>query len=220
MRRDSLALLLVTTLVLAPYPAFAAPSPPKSESPPPPTQPENRPATQAPDEDRSTAERALAEKEYKKGYKDSEEAKRLKKEGKTDAAKEKFAKALKRFEEAVKIHEPYAEAWNMIGYCARNLGDLKRAFDAYDRSLAIDPDYDEAHEYLGEAYVMTGNLQKAREQLAWLEARKSEEAAELAEAIAAAEKAGAAKRGAAESAPAEGAPAAAPPAPPDSAGTR
>ncbi len=214
-RTTSVSAAVFGLLILAAACASAAPSPPRSEPINPPATEENRPATKGPDEDRSAADRALAEKEYKKAYKDSDEAKRLKKEGKADASKEKFAKALKRFGEAVRIHEPYAEAWNMIGYCARNLGDLKRAFDAYDRSLAIDPDYDEAHEYLGEAYVMVGNLEKAREQLAWLEAKKSEEAGELAEAIAAAEKARGAK-----ASPAETPPAAAPPAAPDSAAAR
>lgn len=157
----------------------AAPSPPKSES---------RPASEtsvpsATGEKPAPETRALAELSYKKGYKEVQEAKKLKKEGKTAAATEKFAKALSRFEEAIKIHEPYAEAWNMVGYCSRNVGDLRRAFDAYDRSLAIDPEYEEAHEYLGEAYLMAGNLEKAREQLAWLEAKKSDEAKELAEAI-------------------------------------
>ena len=172
------AALAVATL------STAAPSPPKSES---------RPASEpnvptATGEKPSPETRALAELAYKKGYKEAQEAKKLKKAGKTAEATEKFAKALSRFEEAIKIHEPYAEAWNMVGYCSRNVGDLRRAFDAYDRSLAIDPEYEEAHEYLGEAYVMAGNLEKAREQLAWLQAKKSDEAKELAEAIQAAEK--------------------------------
>jgi Tfp pilus assembly protein PilF len=75
----------------------------------------------------------------------------------------------------------------MLGYCARKTGDLKRAFDAYQKCLTINPEYEEAHEYLGEAYVMAGNLAKAKEQLAWLKSRKSEEAEELEEAIAKAE---------------------------------
>ncbi|MEK7348398.1 MAG: tetratricopeptide repeat protein [Candidatus Eisenbacteria bacterium] len=175
--------------------AVAAPSPPRHE--PSQQSTSNHPA--ATGEKPASESRALAELSYKKGYKDAQEAKKLKKSGKTAQATEKFAKALTRFEEAVQLHEPYAEAWNMIGYCSRNVGDLRRAFDAYDRSLAIDPDYEEAHEYLGEAYVMSGNLEKAREQLAWLEAKKSGEAKELAEAIEAAEKENAASKGVAAS---------------------
>lgn len=165
---------------LAPFApdALAAPTPPGSSG-------ANREAAAS---DEAAKNKALAEKEYAKGYEDAQKAKKLAKEGKTAAATERFAEALPRFEEAVKLHERYADAWNMIGYCARQVGDLKRAFDAYDRALAIDPDHEEAHEYLGEAYVKAGNLEKAKEQLAWLLAKKSDEAEELAEAIEAAEK--------------------------------
>ena len=173
--------------------AIASPSPPKRE----PSQPSTSNQPSVTGEKPGSENRALAELSYKKGYKDAQEAKKLKKSGKSAQATEKFAKALARFEEAIKIHEPYAEAWSMIGYCSRNVGDLRRAFDAYDRSLAIDPEYEEAHEYLGEAYVMSGNLEKAREQLAWLEAKKSDEAKELSEAIEAAEKEKAASKEAA-----------------------
>jgi tetratricopeptide (TPR) repeat protein len=75
----------------------------------------------------------------------------------------------------------------MVGYCARNTGDLKRAFSAYQKCLAIQPDYDEAHEYLGEAYVQSGDLAKAKIELAWLRANDSDEADELAAIIAAAQ---------------------------------
>lgn len=196
----ALALTLGAVLALAAR-STAAPSPPRSE---PKTSTEsNQPA--ATGEKPSDESRALAELSYKKGYKDAMEGKKLKKAGKTAEATEKFAKALAKFEEAIGIYEPYAEAWNMIGYCSRNVGDLRRAFDAYDRSLAINPDYEEAHEYLGEAYLKAGNPQKAREQLAWLEARKSDEAKELAEAIEAVEKEQAAAKAAGAAAPADSA---------------
>lgn len=193
--RSSANMAFVFVLVPALVAAFAAaeaaaaPSPPRSD-PPPSTQPSAQPAANAPapQSEEDEKNRALAESEYKKGYKDSEEAKKLKKDGKDAAAKERFTKALKHFEEAVKIHDAYAEGWNMVGFCRRNLGDMRHAFDAYDRSLALNPDYDEAHEYLGELYAMQGMLEKAREQLTWLQNKKSDEAEELAEAIEAAEK--------------------------------
>ena len=186
-RRFALAplpLAFVAALALASA-AAAAPSPPSSE----PSQPVTPTATSTPADQDAAETRALAEQEYKKGYKDSEDATKLKQKGKTAESTEKFGKALKHFEEAIRLYEPYAEAWNMVGYCSRNVGDLHRAFDAYDRSLAIRPDYEEAHEYVGEAYLMAGNIEKAKEQLAWLTAKKSDEAKVLAEAIDAAEKA-------------------------------
>lgn len=193
--------------------ASAAPSPPRSE----PSQPAEPAETTTPADQDAAEKRALAEKEYKKGYKDSQDATKLKQKGKTAESTEKFGNALKHFEEAIRLYEPYAEAWNMVGYCSRNVGDLRRAFDAYDRSLAIKPDYEEAHEYVGEAYLMAGNIEKAKEQLAWLTARKSDEAKVLAQAIEAAEKGGKPASTWGTAPAGETAPATAAPASPDSA---
>ncbi len=166
-------------------PSFAAPIPPRSSAKASATS--DKP--QAEESEEVAQQRALAEGEYKKGYKDAEKAKKFEKDENAAEATKHFAKALKRFEEAVRLYEPYADAWNMIGYCSRQVGDLKRAFDAYERALAIDPDHEEAHEYLGEAYVKVSNFGKAREQLEWLRAHDSDEADELAEVIEKAEQA-------------------------------
>jgi lipoprotein NlpI len=112
-----------------------------------------------------------------------EKAKKDKAAGKANDAKKKFGKARGKFEEAVKLDPDYFEAWNMLGYSARQSGDLKASFAAYDKCLAIKPDYDEAHEYRGEAYLMSGQIDLAKQELAWLKAEGSDEAEELAEAI-------------------------------------
>jgi tetratricopeptide (TPR) repeat protein len=62
-----------------------------------------------------------------------------------------------------------AEIYNLLGYSERNRGNLDVAFKHYDRALAINPKHRGAHEYIGEAYLMTGNLAKAEEQLAVLD---------------------------------------------------
>lgn len=152
------------------------------------TPPPATPTSATPDSaSAAAAARQRAEALYRKAYKESEEAKAQQAKKPKDAAK-KFAKALQRFDEATRLDPSYFEAWNMVGFCARKTGDLKRAFAAYDRALALRPDYEEAHEYLGEAYLASGDLAKAKEQLAWLEEKKSSEAEELREAIEAAEK--------------------------------
>jgi len=149
---------------------------------------------QLPDSVKAKAARAEAEALYAKGYAEAQEGKKLNKDGKAGDAKKKFAKAIKKFEGAVERDRAYYEAWNMLGYCARNLGDLKRAFSAYETCLLIKPDYDEAHEYLGEAYLQSGDLAKAKVELAWLRANDSDEAAELAEKIDEAVKKGAGEK--------------------------
>jgi Flp pilus assembly protein TadD len=50
---------------------------------------------------------------------------------------------------------------------------------AYDRALALRPDYAEALEYLGEAYVKMGRLDDARAVLRKLEPLDKKEAAAL-----------------------------------------
>jgi tetratricopeptide (TPR) repeat protein len=192
--RAALGATFILALVAATaWASGSAPSPPPRQVPPPSEMPaadQNQP----PDSMKARAARADAEALYAKGYAEVQEGKKLKKDGKAGDAKKKFGKAIKKFEGIVERDPAYYEAWNMLGYCARNLGDLKRAFSAYEKCLSIKPDYDEAHEYLGEAYLQSGDLAKAKVELAWLRANDSDEADELAERIDEAVKKGAVEK--------------------------
>jgi Flp pilus assembly protein TadD len=57
------------------------------------------------------------------------------------------------------------EIQNYLGYAHRNSGELSLAFKHYSRALELNPRHRGAHEYLGEAYLMIGNLAKAEEHL-------------------------------------------------------
>jgi len=171
----------------------SSPAPPPRSVPPPSEMPSST-GKEAPDSVQAKENRAAAEELYAKGYAEAQEAKQLKRDGKAGDAKKKFGKAIKKFESAVDRDPAYYQAWNMVGYCSRNLGDLKRAFSAYEKCLSIKPDYDEAHEYLGEAYIQSGDLDKAKIELAWLRANDSDEADELAEKIDEAVKKGAGEK--------------------------
>jgi Flp pilus assembly protein TadD len=59
--------------------------------------------------------------------------------------------------------DAYAETW--LGFAYRKVGHMDDSFAHYDRALALDPELKRAHEYLGEAYLISGNLDKAREHL-------------------------------------------------------
>jgi tetratricopeptide (TPR) repeat protein len=59
--------------------------------------------------------------------------------------------------------DAYAENW--IAYSYRKSGQLDQAFLHYDKALKIDPKHRGAHSYLGEAYLMAGNVPKAEEHL-------------------------------------------------------
>jgi len=61
-----------------------------------------------------------------------------------------------------------ADIQNYLGYAHRNSGDLALAFRHYHRALELNARHRGAHEYLGEAYLMSGNLDKASEHLALL----------------------------------------------------
>jgi len=64
-----------------------------------------------------------------------------------------------------------AEYHNMYAYNLRKgpNPDMSLVFQHYNEALRIDPKSRGANEYLGEAYLMVGNLPKAKEQLAALD---------------------------------------------------
>jgi Flp pilus assembly protein TadD len=61
-----------------------------------------------------------------------------------------------------------ADVHNYLGYAYRHLGNFDEAFHNYKRALEMDPKHPGAHEYVGEAYLLTNNLPKAEEHLAAL----------------------------------------------------
>jgi Flp pilus assembly protein TadD len=62
-----------------------------------------------------------------------------------------------------------ADIQNWLGYAQRKQGNFNAAFAAYAEALKLNPNHKAAHEYIGEAYLMTGNLAKAEQHLAELQ---------------------------------------------------
>ena len=58
-----------------------------------------------------------------------------------------------------------AEAWNYRGYATRKLGRTDEGIGYYQRSLALNPQYAKVREYLGEAWLVKGRPDLAKEQL-------------------------------------------------------
>lgn len=81
-----------------------------------------------------------------------------------------YEKAVKRLSKVVAAKPGNADAWNYIGFSHRNLKQLDQALAAYTKALAIDPEHRGANEYLGELYLQTGDLEKARARLKTLDA--------------------------------------------------
>jgi len=64
---------------------------------------------------------------------------------------------------------PHPDIVTYQGYTQRKLGNYDVAKSYYAMALAVDPNHKGANEYLGELYVETGELDKAKTQLAKLE---------------------------------------------------
>jgi Flp pilus assembly protein TadD len=64
-----------------------------------------------------------------------------------------------------------ADYHNLLAYAIRKgpNPDMDRVFKHYGEALRINPKHRGAHEYIGEAYLMVGNVAKAREHLAALD---------------------------------------------------
>jgi len=80
-----------------------------------------------------------------------------------------YQRALVLLQKVVQAEPRNADAWNYIGFSHRKLKSFDQSLAAYQKALAINPDHRGANEYLGELYVMTGDMEKAREQLAKLQ---------------------------------------------------
>jgi tetratricopeptide (TPR) repeat protein len=77
-------------------------------------------------------------------------------------------------------------ALNYRGYATRKLGRTDEGIGYYLKSVALDPEYPQVREYLGEAYVIQGKFDLAKDQLATIEkicGKECEYYDDLAEAI-------------------------------------
>jgi len=97
-----------------------------------------------------------------------------------------FKGALAELTPMLQTHQ-HADVYNLMGFSLRKTGDYKQAYTFYRKALDFDPEHKGALEYLGELYVETGQLDKAKENVVLL--RKlcpsgCEELADLEKAIA------------------------------------
>lgn len=76
--------------------------------------------------------------------------------------------AIDALEKLAKNDKNNADAFNLLGYSHRKLGEFGKSLTNYQKALAIDPKHQSANEYIGELYLQTGELAKAEERLAAL----------------------------------------------------
>ena len=88
--------------------------------------------------------------------------------GKRAVDKKDWAEAARLFQRAETRHPDNADLQNTLGFSYRNLKQYDAAFKHYRRAIELDPRHRGAHEYIGEAYLMTGDLAGAEKHLAAL----------------------------------------------------
>ena len=82
---------------------------------------------------------------------------------------DRFAEAIPPLQRVVSRDPRNADAFNWLAYATRRNGDPAASLPLYEKALAINPKHRGAHEYIGEAYLMLGNVAKAKEHLARLD---------------------------------------------------
>jgi tetratricopeptide (TPR) repeat protein len=82
---------------------------------------------------------------------------------------DKYGEAIPLLQRVVGRDAKNADAFNWLAYATRRNGDASAALPLYEKALAIDPKHRGAHEYIGEAYLVLGNVAKAKEHLARLD---------------------------------------------------
>ena len=87
------------------------------------------------------------------------------------SAKQDWKAAAAAMQEGVQKSPDNADYHNLLAYSIRKgpNPDMSLVFKHYNEALRIDPKHRGAHEYLGEAYLMVGNVAKAKEHLAQLD---------------------------------------------------
>jgi tetratricopeptide (TPR) repeat protein len=125
-----------------------------------------------------TLDRVWKQEEKAAGLDESKRAKAL------DKVEKQLELAARRFQIAVENNPALYQAHSDLGYSLRRLGRYDEALAAYDRALALNPNYPQALEYRGEAYLGLDRFAEARDAYARLMAVSPEHAAKLLGAVA------------------------------------
>ena len=89
-------------------------------------------------------------------------------EGKKAVEAKDWATAIRWLTTAALQDDRNPDVHNLLGYAYRNTGKFAEAFRHYDSALRLYPRHRGAHEYIGEAYLLTHDLSKAEQHLAAL----------------------------------------------------
>ena len=116
---------------------------------------------------------------YDKAVKLVKRAGKLDKKNKPEKAKKLYAQAFEELNKAYTSDKKNPDILNYMGFTSRKTGNFKEAEDYYLKGLNLNPKHNGINEYLGELYVQTNRIDKAKERLAVLKNCNCEEYQEL-----------------------------------------
>ena len=106
--------------------------------------------------------------QYQIGEKMINKAKKFEKKNKTDKAQKHYKKAIGYLLKHNKEFPADPNTLNYLGFAHRKIGDYENAEIYYSMGLELDPKHVGINEYMGELFVATNRLNKAKERLAVL----------------------------------------------------
>jgi Flp pilus assembly protein TadD len=91
-------------------------------------------------------------------------------DARTQIRNQRWADAIGTLRLVLEAEPDNADANNLMGYSLRKSGKMQRAEGFYLKALKLSPRHKGANEYLGQLYVETGHLDRAKDRLDALEA--------------------------------------------------
>ena len=123
-------------------------------------------------EEKPITQYQVAEKMIKK-------AKKFEKKNKMDKAQKHYKKAIGHLLKHNKKFPSDPDTLNYLGFAHRKVGDYENAEIYYSMGLELDPKHVGINEYMGELFVVTNRIDKAKERLAVLKDCNCKEYKEL-----------------------------------------
>ena len=127
----------------------------------------------------SGGEEAKPVSQYQIEEKMINKAKKFEKKNKTDKAQKHYKKAIGYLLKHNKKFPADPNTLNYLGFAHRKIGDYENAEIYYSMGLELDPKHVGINEYMGELFVVTNRIDKAKERLAVLKDCNCKEYKEL-----------------------------------------
>ena len=116
---------------------------------------------------------------YDEAVKLIKRAGKLEKKDNTDKAVKLYKEAFGKLETANKKDKNNPDILNYMGFTSRKSGNFNEAEKFYLKGLSLNPNHNGINEYLGELYVQTNRIDKAKERLEVLKNCNCKEYGEL-----------------------------------------